>query len=189
MQRFIRVRCPHCDARIKAPIQLTGQSRNCPGCTLRFVVQRTAPEDAGPILLFDHLPDSSPLHPAARAEAKLILVADDDHNLNDSMRSMLEKKGYRVIQAADGVQAREMVHQARPDLMILDVRMPRLGGYPVLEHLQKHPHAPAVIMITAEDGSRHKAYAENLGAVDFLRKPFAMGRLLESVERGLGLRA
>ena len=46
--------------RIKAPIQLTGQSRSCPGCTLRFVVQRTAPEDAGPILLFDHLPDSLP---------------------------------------------------------------------------------------------------------------------------------
>ena len=71
MQRFIRVRCPHCDARIKAPIQLSGQSRTCPGCTLRFVVQRTAPEDAGPILLFDHLSNAS--QPTAREEAKRLL--------------------------------------------------------------------------------------------------------------------
>jgi CheY-like chemotaxis protein len=186
MQRFMRIHCPHCHARIKAPLEISGQSRNCPGCSLRFVVQRTAPEDAGPILLFDHLPDSSYV---GREEGKLILVADDDHNWNDSLRSVLERRGYRVIQAADGVQAREMVHQERPDLMILDMRMPRLGGLPVMEHLQNHPHAPPIIMITAEDGSKHKAYAENLGAVDFLRKPFPMGKLLESVERGLGLRA
>jgi DNA-binding response OmpR family regulator len=63
--------------------------------------------------------------------------------------------------------------------------MPRMGGYPVLEHFKGKTDAPPIIMITANEGSRHKAYAEYLGVVDYIRKPFAMERLLESVERGL----
>jgi DNA-binding response OmpR family regulator len=63
--------------------------------------------------------------------------------------------------------------------------MPRMGGYPVLEHFRGKTDAPPIIMITANEGSRHKAYAEYLGVVDYIRKPFAMERLLEAVERGL----
>ena len=119
------------------------------------------------------------------AEGKTILVVDDDQELVDGLRIVLEKQGYRVIQARDGQQGKQQVYQHRPDLMILDMMMPRMGGYPVLEHFKGKADAPPIIMITANEGSRHKAYAEYLGVVDYIRKPFAMERLLESVEKGL----
>src|SRR5437588_8739757 len=119
------------------------------------------------------------------ADAKTILVVDDDQELSDGLRLVLERQGYRVIQARDGQQGRQLVYQHHPDLVILDMMMPRMGGYPVLEHFKGKTDAPPIIMITANEGSRHKAYAEYLGVVDYIRKPFAMERLLEAVERGL----
>ena len=119
------------------------------------------------------------------AEGKTILIVDDDLELSDGLRLVLEKQGYRVLQARDGQQGKQMVYQHRPDLVILDMMMPRMGGYPVLEHFKGKTDAPPIIMITANEGSRHKAYAEYLGVVDYVRKPFAMERLLESVEKGL----
>jgi DNA-binding response OmpR family regulator len=116
---------------------------------------------------------------------KLILVVDDDMELSDGLRVVLEKQGHRVLQARDGQQGKQMVYQHRPDLVILDMMMPRMGGYPVLEHFKGKTDAPPIIMITANEGSRHKAYAEYLGVVDYIRKPFAMERLLESVDRAL----
>jgi DNA-binding response OmpR family regulator len=119
------------------------------------------------------------------AEQKTILMVDDDVELSDGVRVVLEKQGFRVIQARDGQQAKAAVYNHRPDLMILDMMMPRMGGYPVLEHFKGKSDAPPIIMITANEGSRHKAYAEYLGVIDYIRKPFAMERLLEAVHRGL----
>src|SRR3954469_20369819 len=117
------------------------------------------------------------------AETKTILVVDDDHELSDGLRAVLENQGFRVIQARDGQQGKQMVYQHHPDLVILDMMMPRMGGYPVLEHFKGKTDVPPIIMITANEGSRHKAYAEYLGVVDYIRKPFAMERLLESVNK------
>src|SRR6266704_6018802 len=119
------------------------------------------------------------------AEQKTILIVDDDLELSDGLRIVLEKQGFRVIQARDGQQGKQAIYQSRPDLVILDMMMPRMGGYPVLEHFRGKPDAPPIIMITANEGSRHKAYAEYLGVIDYIRKPFAMERLLEAIERGL----
>ena len=121
----------------------------------------------------------------ATATAKTILVVDDDRELSDGLRAVLERRGYRVLQAVNGLQARDLVYRQRPDLVILDMMMPRMGGYPVLEHFHGKPDAPPIIMITANEGSRHKAYAEYLGVVAYVRKPFAMDTLLEAVDRGL----
>ena len=99
---------------------------------------------------------------------KTILVVDDDAELSDGIKIMLE-----------------LVDRIRPDLVILDMMMPRMGGYPVLEHYKDRKDAPPFIMITANEGARHKAYAELLGVVDYIRKPFPMERLLEAVDRGL----
>jgi DNA-binding response OmpR family regulator len=118
-------------------------------------------------------------------QGKIILIVDDDMELSEGLRIVLEKQGHRVFQARDGQQGKQIIYQQRPDLVILDMMMPRMGGYPVLEHFRDKPDAPPIIMITANEGSRHKAYAEYLGVVDYIRKPFAMERLLESVERGL----
>ena len=113
----------------------------------------------------------------------MFLVVDDDLELSDGLRAVLEKKGYRVIQARDGQQGKQQIYQHRPDLVILDMMMPRMGGYPVLEHFKGKTDARPIIMITANEGSRHKAYAEYLGVIDYIRKPFAMDRLLDSVTR------
>ena len=118
-------------------------------------------------------------------EQKTILIVDDDIELVDGLRMLLERQGYRVIRASDGHQGKQAIYQQRPDLVILDMMMPRMGGYPVLEHFKGKADAPPIIMITANEGSRHKAYAEYLGVVDYIRKPFAMEKLLESVTRGL----
>jgi DNA-binding response OmpR family regulator len=117
------------------------------------------------------------------AQAKTILIVDDDLELSDGLRIVLEKQGFRVIQARDGQQGKQSVYQNRPDLVILDMMMPRMGGYPVLEHFRGKADAPPIIMITANEGSRHKAYAEHLGVIDYIRKPFAMERLLEAVHK------
>ncbi len=119
------------------------------------------------------------------AEKRLILIVDDDYELSDGIRVVLENHGHKVIQARDGQQGQQMIYNSRPDLVILDMMMPRKGGYPVLEHFKGKTDAPPIIMITANEGSRHKAYAEFLGVVDYIRKPFAMERLLEAVDKGL----
>jgi DNA-binding response OmpR family regulator len=116
---------------------------------------------------------------------KTILIVDDDRELVDGLRAVLERQGFRVLQAHDGHQGKQAVYNMRPDLMILDMMMPRMGGYPVLEHFKGKPDAPPIIMITANEGSRHKAYAEYLGVIDYLRKPFASERLLEAVNKAL----
>lgn len=119
------------------------------------------------------------------AEQKLILIVDDDRELVDAVRTMLERQGYKVIQAHDGHQGKQAIYNQRPDLVILDMMMPRMGGYPVLEHFKDKGDAPPIIMVTANEGSRHKVYAEYLGVIDYLRKPFAMERLLDTVNKAL----
>jgi DNA-binding response OmpR family regulator len=77
-----------------------------------------------------------------------------------------------------------MAEQDSPDLVVLDMMMPKRSGFLVLEKLRRsHPIPVKVIMITANEGSRHKAYAEMLGVDDYIRKPFAMDRLLASIDR------
>jgi DNA-binding response OmpR family regulator len=119
------------------------------------------------------------------ADSKTILIVDDDIELSDGLRIMLERQGYRVLQARNGQEGKNLIYQHHPDLVILDMMMPRMGGYPVLEHFRDKPEAPPIIMITANEGSRHKAYAEYLGVVEYIRKPFAMEKLMEAVEKGL----
>jgi DNA-binding response OmpR family regulator len=115
---------------------------------------------------------------------KTILLVDDDAEIVGAMQTVLEKKGYRVLTAADGNRGLAIAERAAPDLIVVDMMMPRKSGFLVLEKLKGRPaHAPPVIMITANEGVRHQAHAEMLGVDDYLRKPFAMDQLLASVER------
>ncbi len=119
------------------------------------------------------------------AELKTILLVDDDYELSDGLRLILEKNGYSVLQARDGLQGRQQIYNQKPDLVILDMMMPKMGGYPVLEHFRGKTDVPPFIMMTANEGERHKAYAEYLGVVDYLRKPFGMDELLAAVKKAL----
>ena len=113
-----------------------------------------------------------------------VLIVDDDHEIVESVRYALESKGYAVMIARDGNQGLAMAEREDPDLVILDMMMPKRSGFLVLEKLRRTRPVPLkVIMITANEGSRHKAYAEMLGVDDYIRKPFAMDRLMESVDR------
>ncbi len=120
----------------------------------------------------------------SQSPGKRVLLVDDDYEIIEAMRAALEAKGYNVLIARDGNQGLAMAEREDPDLMILDMMMPKRSGFLVLEKLRRSRPVPLrVIMVTANEGSRHKAYAEMLGVDDYIRKPFAMDRLLESVDR------
>ena len=113
-----------------------------------------------------------------------ILVVDDDIEIGQSVRFALEGKGYQVLNTTDGNQGLALAETEDPDLIILDMMMPKRSGFLVLEKLRRSRPVPTrIIMITANEGNRHKEYAELLGVDDYIRKPFQMDRLLESVER------
>ncbi|MFO0911999.1 MAG: response regulator [Pirellulales bacterium] len=116
-----------------------------------------------------------------------VLVVDDDAEIIESVKYALSSRGYEVMIARDGNQGLALAEREEPDLVILDMMMPKRSGFLVLEKLRRTKRIPVrIIMITANEGSRHKAYAEMLGVDDYIRKPFAMERLLESVQKLLG---
>ncbi|QDV10487.1 Alkaline phosphatase synthesis transcriptional regulatory protein PhoP [Rosistilla oblonga] len=118
----------------------------------------------------------------SQADAPKILIVDDDNEIVDSIRYALEANGYQVVVARDGNQGLALAERENPQLMILDMMMPKRSGFLVLEKLRRVREEPLpVVMITGNEGSRHKAYAELLGVSDYIRKPFAMDKLIASV--------
>jgi DNA-binding response OmpR family regulator len=123
-------------------------------------------------------------------QQRTILLVDDDHEIVESMRAVLENKGYRILVARDGNSGLMVAERENPDLIVLDMMMPKKSGFLVLEKLKSRPGGLIpTIMITGNEGSRHRAYAEMLGVRDYIRKPFAMEKLVRSIDRVLGLRS
>jgi DNA-binding response OmpR family regulator len=120
------------------------------------------------------------------AGEKSILLIEDDREIASTLQGVLQAAGYQVAVATNGIEGRRIIENDRPALVITDMMMPKMGGFPVLEYLRSLTSPPRVIMITANEGGRHKAYAEMLGVDEYLRKPFAMDVLLEAVERIIG---
>jgi DNA-binding response OmpR family regulator len=114
---------------------------------------------------------------------KTILLVDDDPDILSTLSAALEASGYRVVTAADGNLGLALTERESPDLVVIDIMVPFKSGLLVLEKVKGRPHAPPVIMITANESPRHKAYAERLGADDYLSKPFPSERLVASVQR------
>ena len=130
---------------------------------------------------------AAPQSPPEPPRSLRVLLVDDDAEIIESMRTVLESKGYEILVARDGTQGLLRAERENPDLVVLDMMMPKRSGFLVLERLRRSRPVPMrVIMITANEGSRHRAYAEMLGVDDYIRKPFAMDRLLDSVQRLLG---
>src|ERR1700760_2235697 len=117
-------------------------------------------------------------------KAKAILLVDDDNEIIESMRTILENKGFRILAARDGNAGLMIAERENPDLIVLDMMMPKKSGFLVLEKLKsRRGGLIPTIMITGNEGSRHRAYAEMLGVRDYIRKPFAMEKLVKSVEK------
>ena len=108
-----------------------------------------------------------------------ILIADDEAEIRDVLRLYLEKDGYEVTEAADGVEAMERFRKEKPDVAILDVMMPGLDGYRVLRNIREDNNIP-VIMLSAKDTDSDKILGLDMGADDYITKPFAP---LEAVAR------
>lgn len=121
--------------------------------------------------------------PPATKDQKTILLVDDDHEIVSSMKAVLEAKGYRIVTAHDGNAGLAAAERENPDLIVVDMMMPKKSGFLVIEKIKRRQQAPPMIMITANEGSRHRAYAELLGVDAYLRKPFAMERLVDEVLR------
>ena len=140
------------------------------------------------IPLYGRAPKSMGNH-AMPPQQRTILLVDDDHEIVESMRTVLENKGYRILVARDGNSGLMVAERENPDLLVLDMMMPKKSGFLVLEKLKSRPGGLIpTIMITGNEGSRHRAYAEMLGVRDYIRKPFAMEKLVRSIERVMGVK-
>ena len=124
-----------------------------------------------------------------KLEDKQILLVEDDADIVSTIKAALKESGATVAVASDGNAAVEAVNGNPPDLVILDMMLPKRSGFLVLEKLKpkrSKGSKPFVIMVTGNSGSRHKAYAQSLGVDDYINKPFRMERLLESIDKLLG---
>lgn len=108
-----------------------------------------------------------------------ILIADDEAEIRDVLRLYLEKDGYEVVEASDGVETMEKLQKENPDLVILDIMMPSPDGYRVLRNIRENNNVP-VIILSAKDTDTDKILGLDLGADDYITKPFAP---LEAVAR------
>jgi len=115
---------------------------------------------------------------------QLILVVDDDHEILRMVNRLFELEGYDVITAADGKCAMALMKEREPDLIVLDIMMPELNGFQVLDLVRQHSDIP-IIMLTArsEVTTLHNALA--LGADDYIKKPFHTRELLARVRAKL----
>ena len=120
--------------------------------------------------------------------AKTILICDDEASLRELVRAILDGD-YRFAEAADGVEALELVHELRPDLVLADVMMPRLSGLELLAEVRKDPELQElpIIVVTAFAGERVAAL--EAGADGFLAKPFDPDELTATVEELLQTRS
>ncbi|HVC81395.1 MAG TPA: response regulator transcription factor [Chloroflexota bacterium] len=117
-------------------------------------------------------------------EARTILLVEDDPTLLEAIRYNLGKEGYQVVAAVDGIQALEQARQANPDLVILDIMLPRLDGLEVCRALRRDSSVP-IIMLTAKSGETDTVLGLEMGADDYLAKPFRLRELLARVKAQL----
>ena len=115
-----------------------------------------------------------------------ILVVDDDADVLSTITAALSITGARLLSASDGNAAVEIAEREHPDVVILDMMLPKRSGFLVLERIKARKAKgtkPHVIMITGNLGTRHKTYAESLGVEDYLNKPFRIDRLMSALEK------
>jgi chemosensory pili system protein ChpA (sensor histidine kinase/response regulator) len=119
-----------------------------------------------------------------RDERIFVLVVDDSITVRRVTQRLLERNGMRVLTAKDGVDAMALLQEHVPDVILLDIEMPRMDGYEVAAHLRNDPRLVDVpiIMITSRVGEKHRARAIELGVDDYLGKPYQESQLLDAIE-------
>ena len=119
-----------------------------------------------------------------RSKMKKILVVDDEKPISDIIKFNLEKEGYEIITAFDGEEALEKVAEESPDLIVLDVMLPKIDGLEVVREVRK-THSMPIIMVTAKETEIDKVLGLELGADDYVTKPFSNRELVARVKANL----
>ena len=117
-------------------------------------------------------------------DVKTILIVDDEQPIIDVLVYNLKKEGYRTIEANDGITAVNMALDEKPDLMLLDIMLPKLDGLSVCKRVKNSMNIP-IIMLTAKDGEIDKILGLELGADDYITKPFSVRELVARVKANL----
>lgn len=120
---------------------------------------------------------------------RVVIVADDSISIRKFVGRMLEKAGYRVLLASDGLEAAELVAQSGAHLVITDLEMPRMNGYELMSHLRTNPETRRIptMVVTSRAGAKHRERAMKEGAAAFLTKPVQEEQLLAAVSAILGV--
>lgn len=116
---------------------------------------------------------------------KRVLVVDDESNIVDILKFNLEREGYEVICAYDGGEALEKARSEAPDLVLLDVMLPVMDGFSVLGEIRKTDKLTPVIMLTAREEERDKVLGLEIGADDYIVKPFSVRELMARVKTNI----
>lgn len=117
-------------------------------------------------------------------DIKTILIVDDEPPIRDILVYNLEKEGYKTIEASDGLTAVSMALEQRPDLILLDIMLPKLDGLSVCKRIKNSLNVP-ILMLTAKDGEIDKILGLELGADDYITKPFSVRELVARVKANL----
>lgn len=117
-------------------------------------------------------------------EMKKVLVVDDEQSIIDVLVYNLKKEGYETIEATDGITAVNMALEEKPDLMLLDIMLPKLDGLSVCKRVKNYLNIP-ILMLTAKDAEIDKIVGLELGADDYITKPFSVRELMARVKANL----
>ncbi len=120
----------------------------------------------------------------AGEQAPLIMVVDDSITVRRVTRRLLERRGARVLTAKDGVEALEQLQDHKPDVLLLDIEMPRMDGYELAGHMKNDERMRTIpiIVITSRTGDKHRARGEQIGIERYLGKPYQEAELLEAIK-------
>ena len=127
----------------------------------------------------------APIQPSPQADRRIFaLVVDDSITVRRVTQRLLERNGMRVVTAKDGLEAVSVLQDAVPDVILLDIEMPRMDGYEVASHVRNDARLKDVpiVMITSRVGEKHRARAIELGVNEYLGKPYQEGQLLQAIE-------
>ena len=119
--------------------------------------------------------------------SKKIIVVDDEKDIVETLSFMMRARGYEVMEAYDGEEGLKLAKEQSPDLMILDVMMPKINGYKIarlLKYDSKYKHIP-IIMVTARGQDSDKLIGEETGADEYITKPFEFEEVLDCVNKYL----
>ena len=115
-----------------------------------------------------------------RLEDVRVLIVDDDRDVLDSIDAAFQSEGALTALAMDGAEAVKICQDDPPDLVVLDMMLPKRSGFLTVEKIKGKEDSPVVIMVTANEGRRHQAYAESLGVDRYMLKPVPLEKLLEA---------